>query len=50
MPEFGCREIITETIERTRESARALMTAEHPEIIQGAVDAKVKALTGGLPH
>ncbi len=47
MPEFGRREIITKTIERTRESAWALMTAEHPDIIQGAVDAKVKAITGG---
>ncbi len=47
MPEFGRREIITKTIERTRESARALMMAEYPGIIAGAVDAKVKAITGG---
>jgi hypothetical protein len=45
VPEFARRETIKNAIERSRESATALMLAQNPDLIQKAVDARVKQIS-----
>lgn len=45
-PAFVRREVITNTMERTRRMAAGYMQMKHPELIQAAVENRIKAVTG----
>lgn len=46
MPEFAQRELVTRTIDTAREASRSMMMMQHPEIIEKAMEAKQKELSG----
>lgn len=49
-PDFVQRDMIRNVIENSRESARTLIMAQNPQIIQAAVEDKLRSMSGAPPR